>query len=153
MPTPRMRPELKLLTGGGEKLARETSTPRPAAREPEPAPWFTVQQRQIWDETTAELRDMGLLSAADRQTIIIYVSLVEHYERAIVKLNDHPSYVVETEHSQIVGPALKAVDMLAYRVVFTGRSLGLNPLARTSMYGRTQAKPDTEADHVKDLYA
>lgn len=152
MPTPRHRPDLKLLLGV-EPRKREGHSPEPATREPEPLTWFTVRQRQIWDEVTGELREMKTLTAADRYTIATYVSLVEHYEIAVGQLNAEPAYMVQQRYTVTVNPLLVAVDKLALRIAMVARSLGLTPAGRSSVYGRVPEKADTEADHVKDLYA
>jgi P27 family predicted phage terminase small subunit len=152
MPTPRNRPELKLLLGV-EPRKRETSAPSPAVREPEPLTWFTVRQRQIWDEVTGELREMGTLSAADRYSIATYCAVVAHLETAVTELNADPSYAIDTRYSVTVNPVLLAVDRLALRLNMAARALGLSPAARSLMYGRSQVKDNVEAEAVRDLYA
>lgn len=152
MPTPRNRPELKLLLGV-EPRHREATSPKPGRREPEPMPWFTEEQRIIWDEVTVELREMGMLTNADRYEIAAYVALVSHLNRAIDQLNACGEYTLETEKSTIVHPLLIAVDRLTARAHQLARHLGLNPAARSAIHGRSTVKANTEAANIVDLYA
>lgn len=153
MPTPKARPELKLLRGV-EPRQREVSSPQPALREPAPMPWFTTEQHSIWTEVTAELRDMGTLSNADRYEIAHYVALVSHAEHAIQQLNHTGEYVVHTEKASVVDPLVVALDRMVARAHQIAGHLGLHPAGRASIHGRMQqSKPNTEAAHVNDLYA
>ncbi len=116
-------------------------------------PWFTVHERQLWDEVTAELRDMGTLTSADRYTIASYVTVLGHVERAAVALGAEKSYVTMTRYSEMVNPMAKALDMFLRRAEALARQLGLTPAARSAIHGRQPERADTEADHVEDLYA
>ena len=154
MPQRRHSPELKLLHGV-DPNERIDPRPKPADHEPVRPTTLSVVERRLWDQVTAELREMDLLCSADAEEILAYVHLVALTYRLhddIAKLKSFISVNVETGVTRS-HPLLATYDRVVGRAHVLASALGLNPHGRSLIHGRTAVKPDTEAANVKELYA
>ena len=154
MPQRRHAPELKLLHGV-DKHELVDPRPKPARREPKVPTHLSVAERKLWTEVTAELRDMDMLSSADVNEIEAYVVTVGLCQRIHADLRDSDTLINRNLDTGLLhaNPMLVAYDRAVNRAHQLASGLGLNPHGRSLIHGRTVAKPDTEAAHVKDLYA
>lgn len=145
--------ELKLLHGVQE---REYTEPVKAARrEPKAPPDLSPAARKVWNHTVAELRDMGLLAAADLYEITAYVKSVALAEQLHAEISKAKSLtwinpVTGVPHPHVL---LASYEHALARCHASAKALGLTPYARTLIHGRAPAKGDTEADHTVDLYS
>jgi len=145
--------ELKLLHG---VQGREYAQPVVAARrEPKAPPDLSPAARKVWNHTVAEIRDMGLLAAADLYEIAAYaktVALADQLHAEIAKATTlvwiNPATGVPHPH-----PLIASYDHALARSHALAKALGLNPYARTLIHGRTPMRGDTEGEHVGDLYS
>jgi len=145
--------ELKLLHGVQD---REYVEPVKAARrEPKVPPDLSPAARKVWNHTVAELRDMGLLAAADLYEIAAYaktVSLADQLHAEISRAKTltwvNPATGVPHPH-----PLIASYDHALARAHALAKALGLNPYSRTLIHGRAPIKADNEAEHIGNLYS
>lgn len=154
MPQRKHAPELKLLHGV-EAHDRVDDTPKPASREPKRPTNLSVVERRLWDEVTAELRDMGMLTSADAEEILAFVRITTLCYRLWDDLARAKSLTCVNVETGVVRahPLIASYDRAVGRAHGLASALGLNPHARSIIHGRTTAKPDTEAANTRDLYA
>lgn len=154
MPQRKHAPELKLLHGV-EAHDRVDDTPRPAHREPKRPANLSVVERRIWDQVTAELRDMDMLVAADAEEVLAYVQITALCQRLHDDLSRAKSMTCVNVETGVVRahPLIASYDRAVGRAHVLASALGLNPHGRSLIHGRTAPKPDTEAANVRDLYA
>jgi phage terminase small subunit len=155
MPTRKHSPELRLLHGTGGTTAPEATPVVHSEREPEPPGDLTPVERRLWDEVTAELRELDLLHAADGHEVQAYVRLVALGQRVHAELT---SVAVLTSVNLETGvlrphPLLATLTATLRAAHLLANGLGLNPHGRSLIHGRTAPRPDTEAAHARDLYA
>lgn len=145
--------ELKLLHGVQD---REYVEPVKAARrEPKVPPDLSPAARKVWNHTVTELRDMGLLAAADLHEIEAYAKIVAvanqlHAEISKAQTLTWINPVTGVPHAHVL---LASYDRALARAHASAKALGLTPYARTLIHGRAPMKGDTEAAHTPDLYS
>ncbi len=154
MPQRKHAPELKLLHGVDPNELVDT-TPQPTRREPKRPTNLSVVERRLWDEVTAELRDMDMLTSSDAEEIRAYVQTVALSYRLHDELANARSLSPVNADTGVVHahPLIASYDRTIGRAHSLASALGLNPHGRSVIHGRTIAKPDTEAANAKDLYA
>jgi P27 family predicted phage terminase small subunit len=154
MPQRKHTPELKLLHGVEPNELVDTA-PKPAHREPKRPTDLSVVERRLWDEVTAELRDMDTLVSADAEEILTYVrmlALTYRLHGELGRTKTLTSTNVETGVTR-AHPLIAAFDRAVGRAHVLASALGLNPHGRSLIHGRTSAKPNTEGANIRDLYA
>lgn len=153
MPQHRHSPELKLLHGV-EPRELQTTSPRPARREPVPPPTLSLPARAIWNTVVAELRDMDQLSAADTYEIAAYCTCVSYAEALMLELMQSRPTQVNADTSVLhPHPLISAYDRIVGKAHLLASSLGLNPRGRSAIHGYSTQRPDTEAGQMRDPYS
>lgn len=145
---PAPQPNLRLLQ---PKASTARRSPTPAQRPPTPPAWLNTVQRSIWKRTVAELiaADIGAL-AIDQDILTAYVCAVANMETAAQLLAKEGPIVKGVNAQAVRNPAAILFGQSARLVDSLAGSLGLSPDARSRM---KLPLPDTEAAHVRDLYA
>jgi P27 family predicted phage terminase small subunit len=153
MPQRKHNVELKLLHGMDKNELVDT-TPKPSRREPKRPTDLSVVERRIWDEVTAELREMDMLSSADAEEILAYVQVTALTVRIHKELSMATAMTTMNAETGVMRahPLIAAYDRAVGRAHVLASALGLNPHGRSLIHGRT-VRPNTEAANARDLYA
>ena len=145
--------ELKLLHGV-EQRELAVTTVKAARREPKAPSTLSPATRKVWNHVTAELRDMGQLAAADLYEIVAYCEAVTFADQLHSQIMSSKSLVTTTPNGVVhAHPLIASYNATMARCHALAKTLGLNPYARTLIYGQRPDKSDTEAAHTPDLYS
>lgn len=128
------RPELRVLDGvEPSKVHRDLVTP--AQREPKPPANLSTDQRRAWDEAVAELRDMGLLYAADAHDLANYARCVALAARLATLIFTEADLVTfNSAGTAVAHPLLIAYDRVVKTVHTLAGSFGLHPAGRAALH-------------------
>jgi P27 family predicted phage terminase small subunit len=131
IPQPRILNDLK---GDPHKRRRHESEPTPPADRPACPQHLDEIARQEWDFITAQLDQMGLLSAADKTALELYCQAYARYRRAEAVVAKYGEVIVAPETKYpMVSPYVSVMN----RNLDTCRRMlvefGLTPAARSRM--------------------
>jgi P27 family predicted phage terminase small subunit len=107
--------------------------PQPEERYPDPPDWLTPSARAVWDRVTDELAAMGLLFAADTETIAAYASSAAMLEEAERGFAADELMRVDRDGDQRRSPWLLVRKDALEGIHRFGSALGLSPAARTHL--------------------
>jgi P27 family predicted phage terminase small subunit len=123
---------VRLLHGETRPSRVNRNEPQPREEHPDPPDWLTKEARQVWDRTVAELDHMGLLHAADTDSLVCYVNAVTTYARA-QKMLDLGGVMIERDGKAVRNPAHIVVLQNAVLINRFAREFGLTPSSRTGI--------------------
>lgn len=154
MPTRRNGPDLKLLYGVDPNELDRAPTPQPSRHEPAEPEGLTGEEQTLWRQVTAELREMGQLSAADTCEILAYVRTALLAEHVHAELADSHSLSAVNLNTGVrhANPLLAAYDRAVGRAHTLASGLGLNPHGRSLIHGRRPDVGEQAGPVVRDLY-
>jgi P27 family predicted phage terminase small subunit len=142
---------LRVLEGnpGHRPINTAEPTPPPAANLDPPA-WLDREAKRCWREVAPVLSDMGVLSAADRNALVLYCQAWSRY-RAAVRAMASPPFGDDVEPKTLAeyltGWAVR-VEKAEASVRLLGADFGMNPVARSRL---SVAKPAEKVDEMEDL--
>jgi len=122
---------LRLIRGNPGKRPINDDEPQPARGEPDVPEWFDEAQRAEWDRVTSELRGMGLLHRADRETIAGYCEAFAEFAACCVSLKNSGLVSESERYGLRPHPLVKIKNDAQRRFLALADRLGLNPSART----------------------
>jgi P27 family predicted phage terminase small subunit len=126
---------LKLIEGSRKDRINQRE-PIPRGLPPAPPPELAADVRQIWDYTVRELDVMGILFAADRDSLVCYCEAVVAHRKASALLA-RSSVLVKGLHGTLVrNPALQIQRDAAAVVRAFAQEFGLTPSARSRIEGK-----------------
>jgi len=123
---------LKQLHGNPSDHALPTDVPEGVGDLWAPPEWFDEQQRLQWDYAL-ENAPFGLLTATDREVLVIWcVASVEH-ARAVQEVRRLGQVVKTKEGNAIQNPFLPIVNKQASMMLRAGSELGFSPASRMAL--------------------
>lgn len=133
---------LRLLRGESRPSRIGHGEPVPRAAEPEPprARWWDRRHRDVWERVCGELRAMGLLHSADRDTLVSLVRAVVRQEQAAQQVAEQGVLVTGRDGNPVRNPGLFVEQSAADAVRRLAREFGLTPGGRADL-GRGRVPP------------
>jgi P27 family predicted phage terminase small subunit len=125
-PTP-----LRLLHGNPSRLPPPNNEPEGIGVLWAPPQWFDDEQRAQW-HYAIEHAPPGLLTATDRETLVIWtVASVEHARAA--RTVSRYGQIVPSKDGTVVNPLLSALNKQALIMLRAGGEMGFSPSSRASL--------------------
>lgn len=148
---PARRPTALRLVEGARPDKVNQDEPQPLPVEPDaPEEWTELgeasEQLQVWNRVVDQLRDMGILFAADTDSLVAYVEAVVIHREASRQLS-HPDAtltVLGAQGNQVKNPLLQIQRDAAAVIRAFAREFGLTPSARASVKAEKGDKGDAE---------
>lgn len=138
-----MPAQLKLLTGETKKSRINLDPPKPMQGAPELPDVVTADVRQVWHYTVAQLDAMGLLSPADRDTLLCYCEAVVAHRRASEAIAETGLLIRGSMGSLVKNPACNIQHEAASQIARYSHLFGLTPSARSEIrMGKVRGNPD-----------
>lgn len=133
MPGPVKEPKaLKILKGSFRPDRDNANEPVPAPYEPTNLPeHLAAGVRQIWNETTNELRLMGTLHRCDRDALLAFCHAVENHRQASYLIAQTGIIMAGADGKAIRNPALSIQRDSADLIRKFAQEFGLTPSARS----------------------
>ena len=135
--TARKPTNMRILHGETRPSRINRNEPRPRQLLPEPPDWLSPDARAVWDRILPELAHMRLVTAADRDALVVYCQAVAHHAQAVREVNERGLLVPGREGNLVKNPACQFVREQAVLVKVMGQQFGLTPAARVSLPGDT----------------
>ena len=131
---------LKQLHGNPSDHALPTDVPDGVGELWAPPGWFDQQQRLQWDYAL-ENAPLGLLTATDREVLVIWCVASVEYARAVQEVRRLGQVVKTKEGNAIQNPFLPIVNKQAAMMLRAGSELGFSPASRMALGTPPEAAP------------
>lgn len=146
---PARRPTALRLVEGARPDKVNQDEPQPLPVEPDaPEEWTELgeasEQLQVWNRVVDQLRDMGILFAADTDSLVAYVEAVVIHRQASRQLDGANLLVTGAQGNLVKNPLLQIQRDAAAVIRAFAREFGLTPSARASVKAEKGDKGDAE---------
>jgi P27 family predicted phage terminase small subunit len=136
--------KLRLVEGARPDRVNQSEPVASSAR-PECPEAASAEVREVWDYTVAELDQMGLASAADRDALLCYCEAVVAHRKASVLLAKSDVLIKGIHGNPVRNPALQVQRDAAQVIRAFAQEFGLTPSARARI--EVKANEDAGADN------
>jgi len=127
---------LKVLHGNpGKRTLVPESEPQGQGELWAPPPWFDDDQRDQW-HYALDFAPPGLLTATDRQMLVVWVVACVEHEKAVIELRKHGQVVKTADGNVIQNPYLGIANRQAMILIRAVSELGFSPAARAGLGSR-----------------
>lgn len=138
MPTP-----LKLLHGETRSSRLNRNAPKPKGDHPVMPAGMSTAAQKVWRRQTAALKDTGVLTVVDADSIRAYCEAVARYEQAAALLESSGPLVRGARQGELVkNPLHQVVRDNAMLIRLFARDLGFVPSAREGLTAKSAADED-----------
>src|SRR5262249_32562281 len=90
-----------------------------------PPDWFDKRHTAVWNRTRAQLRDLGSLHDADRDTLVGYVRAVVEHEEAAKLVHKTGVLIKARDGNAVRNPAVVVESQSRAAMLRSARALGL----------------------------
>lgn len=142
---PIRRPTALKVLDGVSPSRINTDEATPLSEKPKMPGWFSLPQQQTWRHVVRQLDGMGMLAAADYDSLVNFVLCADTARRIACELNDSTLIMTGASGAPMANPLLVAMDRAIGRTMHLARQFGLTPSSRASLR-MSLAAPDTEAN-------
>jgi len=142
----------KLRLVEGARLDRVNQhEPAPSTELPECPDSASAEVREVWDYTVAELDQMGLASAADRDALLCYCEAVVAHRKASVLLAKSDVLIKGIHGNPVRNPALQVQRDAAQVIRAFAQEFGLTPSARARIEVKGEEHDSSENPFASGL--
>lgn len=124
---------LRVLHGETRPSQINADEPQPPKMDPTPPGWLTDDGMRVWDATVYQLRAMGLLAAADQDSLAVYCQAVVSYGEAARLVNEQGLLIESRDRGWVKNPAVQMVRDFGAQVRSMAGEFGLTPAARVGL--------------------
>jgi len=117
----------------GRPRKPKPSIVRATAGRPSCPVWLGREGKAEWRRVTIELDKLGLLSKADRASLVAYCEAWEEFVDLLRKVRKEGPVLYTDKGNAIQNPVLGAKNKAAERVLKCAAQFGLTPAARTKI--------------------
>ena len=132
MPRKATPSHLRVLHGNPSNLPPMPNEPEGVGVLWSPPPWFDDEQRTQW-HYAIENAPPGLLTASDRETLVIWVCASVVHANAIIEMRQRGPVVKSQRGIPYQNPLLGVANKQALLMLKTGAEMGFSPASRGSI--------------------
>lgn len=136
---------LRLLHGQKPKNPDE---PMARVGTPDPPDWIDADVRAVWDRTVDELTHMGVLTTADRDTLVVYCQAVVNHAQAAQLVAKSGTLLRGRDGGVVKNPACQIMRDQALLVRAMAQEFGLTPSARVSITTNRKGSDEHAAERL-----